>query len=221
MPCAGLDVPTLDRAAAGYAVFRVANIFLAIWNDAFPLPHGVPAGINLMSRILELPEPPPSLGRPAMPSPASGGRRAVRGDIELDGGCHRLDPVLDRIALDTRHRSMPSSPCGVRPARCGGGSGRAGRLDGGACPAAGQRSHRGGATGAIGEIFGGIQAVKLAGAEDRVVGHLRRLNQARQKVMVRDRVLEEGLDASSGTRSTSALAWCCCLRPTASGSRAN
>ena len=50
-------------------------------------------------------------------------------------------------------------------------------------------------TGAIGEIFGGVQAVKLAGAEDRAVGHLRRLNQARLKFMVRDRVLEEGLDA--------------------------
>lgn len=50
-------------------------------------------------------------------------------------------------------------------------------------------------TGALGEMFGGVQAVKVANAEERVVQHLQALNQRRRNVAVRDKVFERILQA--------------------------
>ena len=46
-------------------------------------------------------------------------------------------------------------------------------------------------TGFIGEIFGAVQAVKVATAEAGVIAHFRELNDERRKVSVRDRVFNE------------------------------
>jgi ATP-binding cassette subfamily B protein len=45
-------------------------------------------------------------------------------------------------------------------------------------------------TGALGEIFGAVQAVQLARAERRVVAHFRRLNDDRRRAMLRERGLQ-------------------------------
>ncbi len=45
-------------------------------------------------------------------------------------------------------------------------------------------------TGALGEIFGAVQAVQLARAERGVVEHFRRLNDARRRAMLRERGLQ-------------------------------
>lgn len=50
-------------------------------------------------------------------------------------------------------------------------------------------------TGAIGEIFGAVQAIQVAGAEDRVIAHLGQLNDERQRAVLRDRLQATGLDA--------------------------
>ncbi|MBP7999857.1 MAG: ABC transporter ATP-binding protein [Chloroflexi bacterium] len=44
-------------------------------------------------------------------------------------------------------------------------------------------------SGAIGEIFGAVQAIQIANAESRVIAHLRQLNQQRQEAAIRDAVL--------------------------------
>lgn len=44
-------------------------------------------------------------------------------------------------------------------------------------------------TGALGEIFGAVQAVQIARAERGVVGHLRRLSDARRRSVLRERAL--------------------------------
>jgi len=49
------------------------------------------------------------------------------------------------------------------------------------------REATGRVTDAIGEIFGSVQAVKVAGSEEAVVGHLRRLNETRRRAMLKDR----------------------------------
>jgi ATP-binding cassette subfamily B protein len=46
----------------------------------------------------------------------------------------------------------------------------------------------GGITGFLGEIFGAVQAVKLAGTERHVVAHLQNLNEARRKAALRDQI---------------------------------
>ena len=50
-------------------------------------------------------------------------------------------------------------------------------------------------TGSIGEIFCAVQAIQVAGAEDSVIAHLRRLGDERQRAMLRDRLQGLALDA--------------------------
>lgn len=50
-------------------------------------------------------------------------------------------------------------------------------------------------TGLIADLFGAVQAVQVAGAEDRVIGHLRRLNDERREAMVADRLLTQVLES--------------------------
>ncbi len=57
------------------------------------------------------------------------------------------------------------------------------------------REATGQVTGAIGEMFGSVQSIKVAGAEHHIIGNLRMLNDRRRTVMVRDRVLNSGLES--------------------------
>ena len=50
-------------------------------------------------------------------------------------------------------------------------------------------------TGSMGEIFGAVQAIQVAGAEDKVITHLRRLGGERKRAMLRDRLLGLSLNA--------------------------
>ncbi len=57
------------------------------------------------------------------------------------------------------------------------------------------RAATGRVTGAIGEIFGAAQAVQVAGAEDSVIDHFRRLNDTRRKSMLKDQLLTQLIDS--------------------------
>lgn len=60
-------------------------------------------------------------------------------------------------------------------------------------------------SGSIGEIFGAVQAIQVAGAEPRVLQHFRKLSDRRQQLMVRERLLTQILDsiyANMGTLGT-------------------
>ena len=59
------------------------------------------------------------------------------------------------------------------------------------------REATGQVTGAISEIFGAVQAIKVANAEERVIAYLRQLNERRQETAVRDRLITQLLDALS------------------------
>ena len=50
-------------------------------------------------------------------------------------------------------------------------------------------------TEALGETFGSVQSIKVAGAERPMIGHFRRLNDERRTVMVRDLVLTSALES--------------------------
>src|SRR5579859_797788 len=58
------------------------------------------------------------------------------------------------------------------------------------------RNATGEVTGFLGEIFGAVQAVQLADAEEQVVHHLRQLNKVRLETTVRDRMLDQILQAT-------------------------
>lgn len=53
-------------------------------------------------------------------------------------------------------------------------------------------------SGAMGEIFGAVQAIQVATAEPHVLAHFRKLNEERQRMMVRDSVFERVLDSVYG-----------------------
>jgi ATP-binding cassette subfamily B protein len=57
------------------------------------------------------------------------------------------------------------------------------------------REATGQVTGAIGEMFGSVQSIKVAGSEEHIIQNFRTLNDARRKVMVRDRVLNSILES--------------------------
>ncbi len=53
-------------------------------------------------------------------------------------------------------------------------------------------------TGAIGEIFGAVQAIQVAGAEPDVVKHFEMLNERRRVLMIKDTVFANALNFASG-----------------------
>ena len=52
-------------------------------------------------------------------------------------------------------------------------------------------------TGLLGDLFGAVQAIKVTGAEERVVAHLQRANEARRAAALRDQLLTRLVDAFS------------------------
>jgi ATP-binding cassette subfamily B protein len=50
-------------------------------------------------------------------------------------------------------------------------------------------------TGALGEIFGAVQSIKVAGVEKPMIEHFKQLNDERRKMMVRDKVLTAILES--------------------------
>ena len=57
------------------------------------------------------------------------------------------------------------------------------------------REATGQVTGFIGEIFGAVQAIKVANTENSVIDHFRKLNDARSRTALRDRLFRELLDS--------------------------
>jgi len=60
---------------------------------------------------------------------------------------------------------------------------------------AASRQAAGRVTSAVGEMFEAVQAIQVAGTEDHVIDHLRRLNEQRRKLTLRDRVLSQVMDS--------------------------
>ncbi|RAP73467.1 ABC transporter ATP-binding protein [Paenibacillus montanisoli] len=50
-------------------------------------------------------------------------------------------------------------------------------------------------TGAISEMFGNVQAIQVAGAEERVIERFRKFNDERRKTMLKDKLMGEALDS--------------------------
>ena len=57
------------------------------------------------------------------------------------------------------------------------------------------RAATGRVTGLLGEVFGAVQAVQVAGAEARVLDHFRELNDKRRQAMLKDRLLTQLLES--------------------------
>jgi ATP-binding cassette, subfamily B, bacterial len=60
------------------------------------------------------------------------------------------------------------------------------------------RNATGQVTSIIGEMFGAVQAIKVAAAEPYIIEHFQQLNEKRRVTMLRDRVLEQMLNSTFG-----------------------
>ena len=70
------------------------------------------------------------------------------------------------------------------------------------------RATTGDVTGFVGELFGAVQAVQVAGAEERAIAHFRTLNDARRVSGLRDRLFTEVLNAVSECRQPGHRRFC-------------
>jgi ATP-binding cassette subfamily B protein len=57
------------------------------------------------------------------------------------------------------------------------------------------REATGKVTGALGEIFGAVQAIQVSGSQEHIINHLNKLNKERHKMVLRDSVLSQLLDS--------------------------
>ncbi|GAA3403133.1 ABC transporter ATP-binding protein [Paenibacillus hodogayensis] len=60
---------------------------------------------------------------------------------------------------------------------------------------AASREATGQVTEAISEMFGAVQAIQVAGAEERVIGRFRKLNEQRRSAMLKDKLFNQTLDS--------------------------
>ncbi len=60
-------------------------------------------------------------------------------------------------------------------------------------------------TGLLGDVFGAVQTVKVANAEQHVVNHFKTLNEARRKAALRNKFINQVIGAVSGLLCTSTL----------------
>lgn len=150
---------------------------------------------NLITRILERP------GAQALPGSVGSAISTLRDDVDIMG--LMTDWFFDAVAglifavgglailfwVDARVTVLVFLPVAViivvaQSARA--------RLEG---ARAQSRAATAQVTGAIGEIMGAVQAIQVAGAEEPIVAHLRRLGVERQRAMLHDRLQGLGLDA--------------------------
>ncbi len=57
-------------------------------------------------------------------------------------------------------------------------------------------------TGFLGELFGAVQAIKIANAEAGIVGRLRAINETRRKAELRTRIIQETIDSTFSLTAT-------------------
>ncbi len=193
---AGLTVGTLIAMLGAYAIARVGVVQFGMFNDEnFRFRVSALLRRNLLERILELP------GARAVPD--SPGEAISRFRDDVDHVAETISWTTDMIgavafaavaigvlsSIDLQITLIVFIPLVLVIAAAE----RAGTRIRSYRTAA--REATGRVTGAIGEMFGSVQAIKVAGAEAGVVTHFRRLNDERRVVAVRDRVFTEILES--------------------------
>lgn len=193
---ATFSVGTLIGFIAAYGLGRVAIVHLGMWNDVnFRFRVGSLLRRNLLARILSLP------GARAVPDSPGEAISRFRDDVEQIE--ETVDWTVDMIgtlafssvavavlsSINARITLLVFAPLVLVIAVAERAGTRIREYRQAARVATGR------VTGAIGEMFASVQSIKVAGAEQYVVRSFRELNEARRRVMVRDRVLNSVLES--------------------------
>jgi ATP-binding cassette subfamily B protein len=193
---AGVDLATVLALIVAAGLARVGIVFVAS-TGGLPFYFRVNALLqrNLLARILDRP------GARAVPGSVGEALSTMRDDVS---GIHEVvgwlpdavaallfvaGGVAILLAVDARMTLLVFAPIVVVIGVASAARARLERVR------AQSRNATARVTGAIGEIFGAVQAIQVAGAEQPVIAHLRRLGDQRRRMMLRDELQSRLLDA--------------------------
>ncbi|MDJ0923315.1 MAG: ABC transporter ATP-binding protein [Acidimicrobiia bacterium] len=192
----GFNPATLIALLLGYGAARLAVMFTAMWNDVnFMFRISSTLRRNMIERIFDLP------GAQSVPEASGEIISRFREDVEhveeatsmtVDLAGTALFGVIAAAVLtsiDAQMTLLVFAPLlfMVVVAERAGTHIRRYRT------AARQATER--ITGALGEMYGAVQSIKVFGVEDPMIEHFKRLNDERRKMMVRDKVLTAILES--------------------------
>jgi ATP-binding cassette subfamily B protein len=183
---------TLMALLAGSAVARIGGgLGLALTNTPFEYHNHTLFHKNMLNRIYEQPG-----ARPLPESPGQAINR-FRGDVnevplfalwlnDLYGSAlFAAVAVVIMLGIDARITLLAFTPLVLIVIVANAGTKRVERYR------RAMREASGRVTGFIAETFGAVQAIKVADAEDRVIGRFTALNDERRKAALRDRLFNE------------------------------
>ncbi len=192
----GLGVPVLVGLIAAYGFGRIAVMFWGMWVDIhFRFRVQTLLRRNLLARIYERP------GAQALAETPGEAMTRFREDVEetdetvswtvdLVGIVFFLPIALGIMAsIDARVTAFVFVPMVLVIFLAARAKDRIRRYRETARAATGQ------VTGALSEMFGAVPAIKVAGAEEPMIAHFRRLNDARRHALVRDKTLTQILES--------------------------
>ncbi len=192
----GFNPATLIAALIGYGLARIAVMGVGMLNDIhLGFRFSTLIRKNMLERIYELP------GAQAVHE--SPGDMITRFREDVDHVQEALDWTVDMVGttlfaivagailvtIDPTLTVLVFAPLLVVVGAAERLGGRIRRYRTAAREATGQ------ITGMLGETFGSVQSIKVAGAEETTLHHFRELNDRRRKDMVRDRVLTSMLES--------------------------
>ena len=192
----GANVGTLVTLIVAYGFARVATMVLGMWNDIhFQFRNGALLRRNMLERIFELPG-----SRALKDSPGEAISRfredveetheMVSWTVDLMGlTVFSIIAVAIMVSIDPRITLIVFGPT-VAVIYLSAKARDKVRVYREAA-----REATGRITDTLGETFGSVQAIKVAGAERPIIGHFRELNDERRKAMVRDKVLTALLES--------------------------
>ena len=193
---AGFNPATLIAALLGYGAARVAVMFTAMWNDVnFMFRISSTLRRNMLERIFDLP------GAQSVEEASGEIISRFREDVEHveEATSMTVDLVGTLLfgiiaasvltAIDAQMTLLVFAPLlfMVVVAERAGTHIRRYRN------AAREATER--ITGALGEMFGAVQSIKVAGVEKPMIEHFKKLNHERRTMMVRDKVLTAVLES--------------------------
>jgi ATP-binding cassette subfamily B protein len=193
---AGLNVATLIAVLVGYGVARLAMMALGMWNDINLLFRvGSLLRRNMIERVYAMPGAQAVHDSPGemitrFREDVEHTEEAVSWTVDMSGSlvfaAIALTILLSVDAQITLFVFTPLVIVVLIAERAGTHIRRYRQA---------AREATGRITGALGEMFGSVQSIKVAGAEEAMIGHFTELNHERRRAMVRDRVLTASLES--------------------------
>lgn len=193
---AGFNPTTLIAALLGYGAARLAVMFTAMWNDVnFMFRVSSTLRRNMIQRIFALPGA--QSGKEASGEIISRFREDVEHveeatsmTVDLAGtALFATVAALVLTSIDAQMTLLVFAPLLFMVVIAERAGTRIRRYRNAARQATEQ------ITGALGEMYGAVQTIKVAGVEKPMIAHFKQLNDERRRMMVRDKVLTAILES--------------------------